>query len=253
MALSKLPQVIVRLLQRRTILSLPLLHTTLLVIMISFISRIALNYTYFYERRPILTLAVTNAVLCGISDTLAQTLTAVRQRRSRAGPADKTMFHELDEKIPRSEKGLIAKSQQLPPFEFDRLVRFMSFGMFNTPIQYNWFGFLDRTFPVPQGTFSTGFGKVLVRVGVDQCLFAPVGLGIFFTFMAFAEGHGISGLRKKWNEGYGSALRANYVVWPAVQFINFKLMPLRYQIPFVSTIGIFWNMYLSLTNASSDI
>ncbi|OLL24563.1 Protein sym1 [Neolecta irregularis DAH-3] len=244
-------QGLLRFLQRRTILFIPLLHTALLIIMISFIGRIASNYTFFYERRPILTLAVTNAVLGGISDTLAQTFTAIRHRRLKAGQRDKTIFLELDEKIPYSQKGLLPESRTLPPpFEFDRLVRFMSFGMFNAPILYNWFGFLDRTFPVPQGTLSGGFGKVLMRVGVDQCIFAPIGLCVFFTFMGLSEGHGISGVKRKLNDGYSRALGSNFVVWPAVQFINFKVMPLRFQIPFVSTVGIFWTMYLSLTNAS---
>jgi protein Mpv17 len=30
------------------------------------------------------------------------------------------------------------------------------------------------------------------------------------------------------------------------------LMPLQFQIPFVSTIGIAWTAYLSLSNASED-
>lgn len=47
-------------------------------------------------------------------------------------------------------------------------------------------------------------------------------------------------------------LKANYILWPAVQMINFRLMPLQFQIPFVSTIGIAWTAYLSLTNASED-
>ena len=41
----------------------------------------------------------------------------------------------------------------------------------------------------------------------------------------------------------------NYTVWPLVQFINFKFLPLKYRVPFVSACGILWNAYLSLLNS----
>jgi hypothetical protein len=64
-------------------------------------------------------------------------------------------------------------------------------------------------------------------------------------------------------KGYLPALKANYYIWPAVQIVNFKFMPLALQIPFVNTVGVFWyhlclapvdfrNMYLSLENSSVE-
>ena len=34
-----------------------------------------------------------------------------------------------------------------------------------------------------------------------------------------------------------------------VQLINFRFMPLAYRVPFQSTCGVFWTLYLSLLNA----
>ena len=48
-----------------------------------------------------------------------------------------------------------------------------------------------------------------------------------------------------------AALIANWKVWPLIQTINFKLMPLQYRVPFQSTCGIAWTLYLSLLNAKS--
>jgi hypothetical protein len=88
----------------------------------------------------------------------------------------------------------------------------------------------------------------LKRVAFDQFLFAPVGrfnkwtacvwfasnisigLACFFTFMTVAEGGGKRAVQRKFQDVYVPALKANYLVWPAVQIINFRLMPIQLQI-----------------------
>ena len=46
-----------------------------------------------------------------------------------------------------------------------------------------------------------------------------------------------------------AALVTNWKVWPLIQGINFKLMPLQYRVPIQSTCGIAWTLYLSLLNS----
>lgn len=60
-----------------------------------------------------------------------------------------------------------------PPFDFERLTRFMSYGFLMAPIQYKWYGFLHNTFPIAKGA---GTIPALKRVAFDQLLFAPVGM-----------------------------------------------------------------------------
>ena len=92
----------------------------------------------------------------------------------------------------------------------------------------------------------------LQRVAMDQLIFAPIGLGCFFTFMTVAEGGGRRAVTKKFQDVYVPALRANYLLWPTVQMLNFRVIPVQFQIPFVSTIGIAWTAYLSLTNSADE-
>ncbi len=87
---------------------------------------------------------------------------------------------------------------------------------------------------------------------MDQLIFAPIGLSCFFTFMTVAEGGGKRAVMKKFQDVYVPALRANYLLWPAVQILNFRVIPIQLQIPFVSTIGIAWTAYLSLSNAADE-
>lgn len=76
---------------------------------------------------------------------------------------------------------------------------------------------------------------------------------------------------RKFQDVYLPSLKANFIVWPLVQVLNFRVMPIQFQIvstpflasenehqlipkqPFVSTVGIFWTAYLSMNNASEEV
>jgi protein Mpv17 len=227
----------------------------------------------------VLTMMVSNAVLGGVADTVAQSITAVRERALRKNPGtpldpreDRLAIeiHELDRKNPLNDRDLIPDSKVLPPpFDFERLTRFMAYGFCMAPLQFRWFKFLDRAFPIKK---SAALGPALKRVAFDQLIFAPFGLVCFFTAMTVAEGGGRRAVQQKLRDMYVPTLQANYMLWPAVQLINFRLMPVQFQLvglahdlvcaqicvltflqPFVSTVGIAWTAYLSLTNAAEDV
>ena len=196
-------------------------------------------------------------MLGGIADTVAQSLTAIRQRavRKPCGPSDDDFIaieiHELDKKNPFPSGELIPDSRRLPPpFDFERLTRFMAYGFLMAPVQHKWFAFLSRTFPI---TKSAALMPAMKRVAFDQFLFAPIGelhistqplcgdahrniansasgLACFFTFMTVAEGGGKRAVVRKFQDVYVPALKANYMVWPAVQILNFRVMPIQFQI-----------------------
>ncbi|MCJ1413327.1 hypothetical protein MMC19_007432 [Ptychographa xylographoides] len=219
-------------------------------------ARLMAKFNSYYAERPILTIMITNAILSGIADTVAQTLTAIRQNSlQQCGDFPKDDYvsieiHELDRKTPLSPMELNPPSRNLPPpFDFERLTRFMGYGFMMSPVQYHWFGFLNRSFPI---TKTAMFVPAMKRVALDQLMFAPVGLACFFTFMTLAEGGGRRAVTRKFQDVYLPALKANFMLWPGVQLINFRLMPVRFQIPFVSTVGIAWTAYLSLTNSSDE-
>lgn len=56
------------------------------------------------------------------------------------------------------------------------------------------------------------------------------GLAAFFSFMTIAEGGGKRAVAQKFQEVYIPALKANYMVWPAVQLFNFRVLPIQFQI-----------------------
>ncbi|RQM05107.1 hypothetical protein DH86_00003534 [Scytalidium sp. 3C] len=218
-------------------------------------SRLVAKFNSYYADRPLLTMMVSNAILGGIADTVAQTITAVRQRslRRKSLKEDPVAIeiHELDRKNPLSQYELIPESKDLPPpFDFERLTRFMAYGLGMAPIQFKWFQFLSRAFPI---TKTAGLVPAMKRVAFDQLIFAPCGIAFFFTAMTLAEGGRSRAVAHKLRDMYIPTLKANYLIWPAVQIINFRVMPVQFQLPFVSTVGIAWTAYLSLTNAAEDV
>jgi hypothetical protein len=218
--------------------------------------RLIAKFNSYYAAKPILTTMITNAVLGGIADTVAQTLTAIRTRAKSLPTANSgarsilsDTILEMDDLNEKPKTPLPLARSSPPPFDFERLTRFMAYGFLMAPIQFQWFGALSRWFPI---TKARGMTPALQRMAMDQLIFAPMGLGCFFTFMTVAEGGGRRAVTKKFQDVYMPALRANYMLWPAVQMLNFRVVPVQFQIPFVSSVGIAWTAYLSLTNSADE-
>lgn len=231
------------------------------------------KFNSYYRQKPVLTTMITNAVretpvwggnkltrkkvLGGIADTVAQSITAFRTRQAmlptavdtRSAISSGVELEDLSEKPARLPPTPSPRHPGPQPFDFERLTRFMSYGFLMAPIQFLWYGRLTKWFPL---TAKSGTVPALKRVAMDQLIFAPIGLSAFFTFMTVAEGGGKNAIVRKFQDIYLPTLRANYILWPAVQILNFRVIPLQFQIPFVSTIGIAWTAYLSLTNSNED-
>jgi len=236
--------------------NIPLLHTIIVLVEVAMVSRLIAKFNGYYAERPVLTMMLTNAVLGGIADTVAQSITAIRLRAVRKPGGvqnDDTLaieIHELDKNNPLQAEELIPDSNTLPPpFDFERLARFMGYGFLMAPVQFKWFQFLSRAFPI---TKTSAFAPAMKRVAFDQLVFAPVGIATFFTVMTVAEGGGKRAVSHKLRDMYLPTLKANFMVWPAVQVLNFRVIPIQFQLPFVSSVGIAWTAYLSLTNAAED-
>lgn len=205
------------------------------------VSAFARFYTTNFDRRPVVTLSITNGVLNTIADALAQS----------------------------SQIMLTPSHLPSPVYDPVRTLRFAVFGAALGPIIGAWMRLLERAIPMRALTSSTlsGPGKggmmgkmgkrtmtiqLVKRVMADQILMAPLGLAFFVTAMGFMEGRSVEEIGDKFKDMYTPALLSNWKVWPLAQAINFRLMPLQYRVPFQSTCGIAWNVYLSLLNAKDQ-
>jgi protein Mpv17 len=76
------------------------------------------------------------------------------------------------------------------------------------------------------------------RVFADQTAFAMTNLGFFLTSMAVMEG---VSPKEKLQKSYVAGLKANWMLWPAIQAINFKLVPLHHRVFVVNVVSLGMN------------
>lgn len=66
--------------------------------------------------------------------------------------------------------------------------------------------------------------------------------------MTIAEGGGRRALTRKFQDVYLPTLKANFVLWPAVQVLNFRVVPIQFQI--VSLGPFFGALHLLIPSSS---
>jgi len=87
---------------------------------------------------------------------------------------------------------------------------------------------------------------IAARVLADQVFFASTNLAVFLSSMAYMEG---SDPKAKLQSTYVEVLKKNWMIWPGVQAINFKLVPLEHRVLVVNVVSLGWNCYLSYVNS----
>jgi protein Mpv17 len=113
------------------------------------------------------------------------------------------------------------------------------------PAATTWFKFLQNKIVLRNKNL-----EIAARVAADQTLFAPTNLFFFLSSMAIMEG---SSPKDKLDSTYKGALQTNWMVWPFVQVINFKFVPLHHRVLLVNVISLGWNCYLSFLNSQGQV
>ncbi|KAF5384707.1 hypothetical protein D9757_006196 [Collybiopsis confluens] len=141
-----------------------------------------------------------------------------------------------------------------PRYDLDRTLRFFCFGFAISPLIGRWNLFLERRFPLRTypGSNKVSLKALSKRVAADQIIMAPIGLSLFLGSMGVMEGRPTPQIKQKFTDLYIPALLTNWQIWPIAQLVNFRFMPLPYRVPFQSTCGVFWTLYLSIINSRED-
>ncbi|KAI9497862.1 integral membrane protein mpv17 pmp22 family [Zychaea mexicana] len=172
-------------------------------------------YSRALSRRPILVQCITTAFLFGTGDVIAQQ--AVEKRGFE--------HHEVS-----------------------RTLRMAGFGgAVAGPVLSTWYRFIELNV---KG--STPLNALVKKVAADQLLCAPIFIAGFFSAQGLLEGKSIAQIQEKLENGYTTAVLANYKIWPAVQFVNFYFTPLNHRLMVSNVISLGWNAYLSYMNQQSS-
>ncbi|KDR14760.1 protein Mpv17 isoform X2 [Zootermopsis nevadensis] len=156
---------------------------------------------------PVYTQALQSSFLMGVGDVLSQ-----------------TVFE--DKGIKNIDKG--------------RVIRFAGIGFFFMgPALQLWYMRLAKF------KAKSSYVQTAKKVAADQLVAAPVILCTVMSSVSLMEGHNVEQTKEKLKNDYFEVLLTNYKVWPLVQFLNFSLVPVNFQVLLVQAVAIFWNSYLS--------
>ncbi|KAK9235842.1 hypothetical protein V1525DRAFT_408653 [Lipomyces kononenkoae] len=166
--------------------------------------------------RPLLTNCVTTAFLFGTGDAVAQTLSPDPALNGR--------------------------------YDYVRTAR-MCFhgGVVFAPVVSQWYKLISSRIVIPGRPML----EALARMTVDQTVWAPFGLASFYVSMGVLQLHSWDQIKEELRTKWWRTMIGNYAVWPAVQFVNFRLIPLDYRLMFVNIISIGWNAFLSWFSATN--
>ncbi|KIL71044.1 hypothetical protein M378DRAFT_189581 [Amanita muscaria Koide BX008] len=165
-------------------------------------------------------------------------------------------FNALADCIAQFSQNFVAnrKDEDQKPYDVIRTLRFFCFGCMISPFLGRWNTILERRFPLRTLPNSTRVSvrALSKRVACDQIVMAPIGLTAFIMSMGLMEGRDPAQIREKMQDLFAPTILTNWKVWPLAQLVNFRYIPLPYRIPFQSTCGVFWTLYLSIINSKED-
>lgn len=100
---------------------------------------------------------------------------------------------------------------------------------------------------------------VLGKMAMDNLVYTPLSILIFFTFLSLSQGLDKERLKRDLAKNYLPTLKTSLMVWPLASIVNFLLIPLNFRPLFIggapllspsscadpSGLSVIWNAYLS--------
>ncbi|GAA0138452.1 transporter [Lithospermum erythrorhizon] len=126
-----------------------------------------------------------------------------------------------------------------PSLDLKRIARFSLLGFCLVgPTLHFWYLYLSKLVTVP------GASGAAMRLVLDQFVFAPMFIGVFFTALMTLEGKPLQVIPKLQQEWFSSVI-ANWQLWIPFQFLNFRFVPQQLQVLASNFVALAWNVFLS--------
>ncbi|KAK6944965.1 Mpv17/PMP22, partial [Dillenia turbinata] len=111
---------------------------------------------------------------------------------------------------------------------------------------------LDRFIRLRLQLQPKSFRFVGAKVAADGIIFGPLDLLVFFSYMGFSAGKNVDQVKEDVKRDFLPALVLEGGVWPAVQAINFRYVPVRYQLLYVNFFCLLDSAFLSWLEQQKD-
>lgn len=93
---------------------------------------------------------------------------------------------------------------------------------------------------------------IATKLAADSLIFGPIHLLAFFTYMGVTAGKSWQDVKKDVKREFLPAFLTEGMVWPLVQIINFKYIPVRHQLLYVNVFCLLDSAFLSWFKFQDD-
>ena len=122
-----------------------------------------------------------------------------------------------------------------------RLVTLSVFGfIYHGPSGHYFYNWLDSKIP------GNDAKTVATKVAIDQIIWCPLFMTVFFTYLGLVAGDSFSTISNKIKSDLLTAVQGSWKVWPLVHAVNFRFISTKHRVAFINAIQIAFNMFLSL-------
>jgi len=111
---------------------------------------------------------------------------------------------------------------------------------------------LDRYIRLKLMLKPNSFRFVATKVAVDGFIFGPLDLLVFFTYMGFSAGKSVPQIKEDVKRDFLPAFVLEGGIWPIVQVVNFRFIPVRYQLLYVNFFCLLDSCFLSWVEQQQD-
>lgn len=104
---------------------------------------------------------------------------------------------------------------------------------------HHWYNFLDAKI------VGRSIGIVLKKVVLDQVIGSPLCISTFFLTLAVLENSSLTNLKEEMRKKAYRLYKAEWIIWPPAQVINFYFLPTRYRVFYDNFISLGYDTYTS--------
>jgi Mpv17 / PMP22 family. len=171
-------------------------------------------YSFQIEDRPLVTKAITAGILVGLGSFASQCLPTFYQN------------------------GLTSSS-----INWYQIWEFCLMGvLLQAPVTHYYYLFLDDFLPPTPSPWTS---VTLIKLLIDQLVFAPSFLAGVFVFLDVMDGKSIEGIWQHLVSDWCSTIVANWKLWVPATFINLAFCPPCYRVLFSNITFFVWSIILS--------
>ncbi|XP_050675275.1 mpv17-like protein 2 isoform X1 [Leptidea sinapis] len=130
-------------------------------------------------------------------------------------------------------------TEELPEYDFKRTKHMAFSGAALGVLCHHWYKVLDK-FIVGKTT-----DMVIKKFALDQLIFSPIMIVTLFGSLALLEENPLQNFKEEVTHKFTTLYKAEWMVWPPAQIINFYFLPTRFRVLYDNTISLGYDVYTS--------